>query len=604
MRREVRAIDQDRATLIEQQVRNLEIDAENITNASVVGPLGGGSDSLRLRYLRWRTDVERFLLQLDAEAGDISGLQNERHRDLVRDAVPANQIYREAVAEVHLVLKILRDFIAKLRDRAEEEQDTDQGSIRFLSDSNHTYQYDPGTRLGPVGAYGEVFRGKDDQGVAIAVKRVLIRTDTTSNRINDTRLADREAEVGRRLRQIRGDYIVPVIDTAHLESELLLIMPLATESLADRIARQGRLTSVEVVEVVKHVASGMQELAFAGVVHRDIKPRNVLLLNSRWCLAGFGISRILDTATATLTWMGTGTIEYRAPELWQGDPERVASDLYALGCLASEALTGEPPFPGPDFRDQHLTLVPQLPSDCDPILRTLVLDLLSKSPSARPVDARQVIERLSPAGELTEGQRILQQLRAIGAERDMEIASRDAATRQHNERVRQALHALDALWRSTVEHARQAVPDVRSLQTENSRRLIIGRTDADFRIRAPEEAGGELLLWGSIHVRADVGHAFLHVASLVAIWEDGRSQWVLITRRRTDRAQTEGAITIPLASPPEEVALEDLWFAYRKHPEEAGIELETAKAGTLVDLIARGAKRSIAAGPPRPSADW
>jgi serine/threonine protein kinase len=94
------------------------------------------------------------------------------------------------------------------------------------------------------------------------------------------------------------------------------------------------------------------------VIHRDLKPSNVLLRQGKWKLSDFGIARDADLGTGDPTFAGFGTIPYMAPELWEGRSPTFKTDLYAVGCIAVELLTGRPPFAGPDYRRQHLTEAP------------------------------------------------------------------------------------------------------------------------------------------------------------------------------------------------------------------------------------------------------
>jgi serine/threonine protein kinase len=117
-------------------------------------------------------------------------------------------------------------------------------------------------------------------------------------------------------------------------------------SLADRIARAGRLPPGELVPVIKAVADGLDELHGNGLIHRDVKPHNIVFVGGRPKLADFGIARA-DGAPGetTLTVAGetVGTLAYLAPELFSGRPASKASDVYALGATAFQALTGRVP---------------------------------------------------------------------------------------------------------------------------------------------------------------------------------------------------------------------------------------------------------------------
>jgi serine/threonine-protein kinase len=132
------------------------------------------------------------------------------------------------------------------------------------------------------------------------------------------------------------------------------------------------------------------------VVHRDLKPDNVLFLNGRWCLADFGIARYAEAATAPDTRKYALTPAYAAPERWRHERATIAADVYSVGVMAFEMLTGELPFPGFDFRDQHLHQDPPVLAGVGPQLETLVSECLYKAPEARPRPAN-LAGRLSRA---------------------------------------------------------------------------------------------------------------------------------------------------------------------------------------------------------------
>ncbi len=123
------------------------------------------------------------------------------------------------------------------------------------------------------------------------------------------------------------------------------------------------------------------------VVHRDIKPENILLLDKRWCLADFGIARYVETSTDENTRKFAFTPQYAAPERWRFERATVATDVYSVGIVAYEILTGGLPFGGPtreDFREQHLHSKPPTIEHIPAPVSAIIDECLYKSPGARP----------------------------------------------------------------------------------------------------------------------------------------------------------------------------------------------------------------------------
>jgi hypothetical protein len=165
-------------------------------------------------------------------------------------------------------------------------------------------------------------------------------------------------------------------------------MPRAEMSLSDRIANatDDFLELAAIVGVLCDVADALVALD-GRVVHRDLKPANVLLLEGRWCLADFGISRYAEATTAADTQKYALSPPYAAPERWRSERATSAADVYALGVIAYEMVAGVLPFRGPataDFRDQHLHRDPPPLAEVPTAFAALLDECLFKAPEARP----------------------------------------------------------------------------------------------------------------------------------------------------------------------------------------------------------------------------
>ena len=198
-------------------------------------------------------------------------------------------------------------------------------------------------------------------------------------------------------------HVLPVYEAGEAEGVLYLAMRLVEgESLAQVLEHEGSLEPARALALVTQVAEALAAAHQAGLVHRDVKPANVLLARAgareHVYLCDFGVARRFEGATAlTKTGGFVGSITYAAPEQITGAPIDARTDTYALGCLLYECLTGEPPFPREHEAAvlwAHLNEPPPLPSERRPELGeafdAIVERALAKDPG----------ERFSSAAEL------------------------------------------------------------------------------------------------------------------------------------------------------------------------------------------------------------
>ncbi len=171
-----------------------------------------------------------------------------------------------------------------------------------------------------------------------------------------------------------------------------LVMPLYPSTLARMIRDAGQLSVAETASLAAQIGRGLDALHMHQVLHRDVKPSNVLVeKDGTAALADFGLARGANSTQLTRDGQLVGTALYLAPELIDGRPASVSTDVYAFGCLLFECLTGRPPFSGrteaeigyahlveppPDARDRR----PDVPGD----VALALLSALAKDPSVRP----------------------------------------------------------------------------------------------------------------------------------------------------------------------------------------------------------------------------
>jgi serine/threonine protein kinase len=210
---------------------------------------------------------------------------------------------------------------------------------------------DVGTVVGPYrlrrrlgeGAAGVVWlAAREDDGELVALKllRAAVAADDTARR--------RFAREARAAAEVHHPHLVPLLDAGQ-DGELAWLATRYVDgrSLADRLAADGPLAVPAACTVVAEVADGLQALHERGLVHRDVKPANILLdAAGRAALADFGLAKGAVYSALTRPGQVLGTLAYMAPELIRGEPATPASDVYALACVAFEALTGAPPFAG------------------------------------------------------------------------------------------------------------------------------------------------------------------------------------------------------------------------------------------------------------------
>ncbi|MEU8521919.1 serine/threonine-protein kinase [Streptomyces sp. NBC_01216] len=239
------------------------------------------------------------------------------------------------------------------------------------------------------GGMGEVWQATDEVlGRPVAVK-LMLGHETDPSAADRFRL---EAQTAARLSH---PHVVGVFDFGTWDGKLFLVMELVEgSSLAGESGTALVLPPERVAVVAAHAAAGLAAAHRQGVVHRDIKPGNLLLdVDGTVKLADFGIARFVDDPSAALTTTGqiVGTGLYLAPERALGQPASSASDVYSLGCVLYQLLTGRPPFQGDTATAllyQHIDTPPapprQLGVGLPHAFETYLLTLLAKQPERRP----------------------------------------------------------------------------------------------------------------------------------------------------------------------------------------------------------------------------
>jgi len=243
------------------------------------------------------------------------------------------------------------------------------------------------------GATGTVYRATGPTG-EVAIK-VLRDADPVS-----LRRFEREARIAV---DAVSRHLVPILELG----DGYFVMPLYPRgSLAETLRRDGALAIPAVVLVAAELGQALDALHALEIIHRDVKPSNVLVSDDGAMLGDLGLARGAGTTQLTRDGQLVGSAHYLAPELIEGQPATPASDIYAFGCLLYECATSVPPFTG--RADAELGYAHLLEAPPDPRTRragladdvaAALLSALEKDPSARPTSATALARMLHLAGK-------------------------------------------------------------------------------------------------------------------------------------------------------------------------------------------------------------
>jgi eukaryotic-like serine/threonine-protein kinase len=246
-----------------------------------------------------------------------------------------------------------------------------------------------------VGGSAEVWRARDEQlGRDVAVKRLhphLMPDEASRKRL----VAEARAAAG-----LAHPAIVEIYDVDDTGESPALVMELVDgESLATRIAREGPLPAAEAAAIAADIAEALFHAHQRGLIHRDVKPGNVLLAtDGRTRLVDFGIAHSLAVASERLTMAGTviGSLHSMAPEQLVGGPITPRTDLYGLGAILHESLAGRPPYAesSPVALAEAQRAGPPRMDGIDPALAAAIAGCLAYEPEERPLHAGALAEAL------------------------------------------------------------------------------------------------------------------------------------------------------------------------------------------------------------------
>jgi serine/threonine protein kinase len=247
------------------------------------------------------------------------------------------------------------------------------------------------------GGYGKVYLATAPDGTQVALK--LVRKQSVQDETFRLRFI-REAEIAS---TVVNDHLVPVLGMGEHDGLPYMAQKFIDGgSLEQMLERYGRLDVPWTVHVCEQAARGLDALAAAGVFHRDVKPGNIMLdTEGKVYVTDFGLAK--DTGAVGLTQPGqtVGSMDYMAPEQIRGQALSAAIDVYALGCVMYECMSGHPPFSdrkGMDILWAHLRDEPADPcAGREDVPREFVTELLralAKDPADRPASAGEYARSL------------------------------------------------------------------------------------------------------------------------------------------------------------------------------------------------------------------
>src|SRR5579883_496423 len=260
----------------------------------------------------------------------------------------------------------------------------------------------------PIGRGGmaTIYRGRDmrmDRAVAIKVLREVYSTDP--------KFVTRFQREAKAASSLQHPNIVQVYDYGQSDGNYFIVMELVEGTDLRRYLRSRGVLAIDRAIIIAHdVALGLGAAHRRGIVHRDVKPQNVLVgRDGSIKLTDFGIASVYKDINAerlTTTGMTLGTVQYYAPEQAQGEIVSPAADVYALGIVMYEMLTGRTPFDGDTpvaVAMQHIQDAPQPPSQLNPNipapLEEIILRCLEKVPEMRYRDGSTLARALEVLGE-------------------------------------------------------------------------------------------------------------------------------------------------------------------------------------------------------------
>ena len=239
-----------------------------------------------------------------------------------------------------------------------------------------------------IGGMGEVWQATD-----LVIGRLVAIKILKDEYLGDPGFLERFRAEARHAALVNHEGIANVYDYGEEEGSAYLVMELVPgEPLSAIIEREKTLSIDKVLDIIAQTSAALQAAHSAGLVHRDIKPGNMLITpEGRVKITDFGIARIADQVPLTATGQVMGTVQYLSPEQASGHPASPSTDIYSLGIVAYECLAGQRPFTGESQVAIAMAQIneepPPLPDTIAEPVRNLVYSCIAKKPSDRPASS-------------------------------------------------------------------------------------------------------------------------------------------------------------------------------------------------------------------------
>lgn len=242
-----------------------------------------------------------------------------------------------------------------------------------------------------IGGMGEVWEATDH-----VIGRIVAIKILKDEYMGDPGFLERFRAEARHAALVNHEGIASVFDYGEENGSAFLVMELVPgEALSTLLERDGSLSADKTLDIVAQTASALQAAHAAGLVHRDIKPGNLLITpDGRVKITDFGIARIADQVPLTATGQVMGTVQYLSPEQASGHPASPATDTYSLGIVAYESLAGKRPFTGESQVAIAMAQINEQPPPLPPTVpipvQNLVMAMIAKKPADRPSSSATV----------------------------------------------------------------------------------------------------------------------------------------------------------------------------------------------------------------------